>query len=356
MSEHLTPLMTAAIGFAYVGGFAFVAAGAYLTYRSRRLHPLLLVCISAISISWIEAPYDWAMYAQFAPAIPRMPSWWPLNMTWGGLPASVPPGYISYFVLPAVIGAAIGRRLSAHFRWRRPITLLTAGFAVGFLWAFLFNAILGARLGIFYYGRVIPGLALWQGSKHQYPLYDAVAMGVQMMVFAYLLGRTTPYGRTVIDAWADRVAPRRVPSAALSVAAVVVLGNLLYGAVFAPHLITKTQGWVTAGPTERLFPGVPNQPLNGTAKMKRTEALQPDRHFSDNRWHPETPEARMLTSWLLAQTPSSSAAASSGVRPPLSSHAAATPSSSSTSSEGLDRARRAPRVPSSASTTRRLPA
>jgi len=266
MSDHLTPLLTAAIGFAYVGGLGFVVVGAYLTYRRRRLHPLLLVCISAISISWIEAPYDWAMYAQFAPAIPRMPSWWPLNMTWGGLPASVPPGYISYFVLPALIGAGIGRRLSARFRWRRPLTLLTVGFFVGFCWAFLFNAILGARLGIFYYGRVIPGLALWQGSKHQYPVYDAVAMGVQMMVFAYLLGRTTPDGRTVIDTWADKVSSIRLGSAALSIVGVVLLGNLLYGAVFAPHLITKTQGWVTAGPTERLFPGVPNQPLTGTAR------------------------------------------------------------------------------------------
>ena len=45
------------------------------------------------------------MYAQFPPAIPRMPAWWPLNVTWGRtLPAAVPPGYIAYFVLPAVLG------------------------------------------------------------------------------------------------------------------------------------------------------------------------------------------------------------------------------------------------------------
>ena len=92
----------------------------YLSFRHRRVHPLLLLCISAISFSWIEAPYDWAMYAQFPPAIPRMPSWWPLNMTWGGLPLFVPVGYISYFVLPAVTGAALGRWLSAKFGWRRP--------------------------------------------------------------------------------------------------------------------------------------------------------------------------------------------------------------------------------------------
>ncbi|WP_405182475.1 spirocyclase AveC family protein [Nocardia sp. NBC_01377] len=260
MNGELTPLLKAAIAFAYVGGFTFVAIGVYLSYRRRRLHPLLLVCISAISFSWIEAPYDWAVYAQFAPAIPRMPSWWPLNLTWYGLPASVPPGYIAYFVLPPVIGAALGRRLIARFHWSRPTTLLVVGLVVGFIWAFLFNAILGARLGVFYYGRVIPGLALWEGTKNQYPLYDALAMGVQMMVFTYLLGRTDHEGRTVVDIWADAKASTRLRSSVLSVVGVVLIGHLLYGAVFAPHLATKLGGWVTAGPTAPLFPGIPNQP------------------------------------------------------------------------------------------------
>jgi hypothetical protein len=260
VTTELTPLLKASIGFAYLGGLAFVAVGAFLSYRRRRLHPLLLVCISAISISWIEAPYDWAVYAQFPPAIPRMPSWWPLNVTWGGLPASVPLGYVAYFVLPAVIGAALGRRLSSRFGWRGPITLLNVGLVVGCLWAFAFNAIIGARLGVFYYGRVIPGLALWAGTKHQYPVYDALAMGVQMMVFTYILGRTYPDGRTVIDRWADSRSTGPVQSAVLSIVAVVVLGDAVYGSVFAPHYVTKVSGLVTEGPTEPLFEGVPDQP------------------------------------------------------------------------------------------------
>jgi len=263
VNPGMTPLLAASIAFAYVGGFAFAATGVYLSCRRRRLHPLLLVSISAAAISWIEAPYDWAMYAQFPSAIPRMPSWWPLNMTWGGLPASVPIGYIAYFAIPAVIGAALGRRASARFGWRRPLALLTVGLAVGFTWAFLFNAILGARLGVFYYGRVIPGLALWEGSKHQYPLYDAVAMALQMAVFAYLLGRTDSEGRNLIEVWADSRTKSRLKSGLVSVAAVVLVGHALYLSVFAPHLITKLRGDVTAGPTEQLFPGVENQPLHG---------------------------------------------------------------------------------------------
>jgi hypothetical protein len=263
VNDELTPLLTASIAFAYVGGFAFLAAGVYLSFKRGRPHPLLLVCISAAAISWIEAPYDWAMYAQFPAAIPRMPSWWPLDMTWGGLPASVPPGYIAYFVLPAVIGAALGNRLSSRFGWRRPLALLWTGLVVGFCWALFFNAFIGARLGVFSYGRVIPGLALFEGTKHQYPLYDALAMGVQMMVFTYLLGRTDPDGRTIIDMWAESRTKGRVSSWLLSAFAIVVLGHVMYGAVFAPHLVTKLSGEVTAGPTEELFEGIPNQPLHG---------------------------------------------------------------------------------------------
>ena len=263
MIGELTPLLIGSMTFAYVTGIAFLVAGIYLSWRQRRPHPLLLVSISAIAISWIEAPYDWAMYAQFPSALPRMPSWWPMNATWGGLPASVPIGYISYFVLPALIGAALGNRAAAKFGWRRPQALLGVGFAVGFVWAFCFNALLGARLGVFHYGRVIPGLAIFQGTKYQYPVYDAIAMALQMMVFAYLLGRTDAQGRNVIESWADRRSKSTTGTFALSIIAVVVVGHVLYLAVFAPHLITKLQGDVTAGPTGELFPGVQNQPFNG---------------------------------------------------------------------------------------------
>ncbi|WP_094285603.1 spirocyclase AveC family protein [Mycobacterium lehmannii] len=261
MSTELTPALIVGLSFAYVGGVLFLAYGVYLSIRRGRLHPLLLLSISAISFSWIEAPYDWAVYAQFPPALPRMPSWWPMNMTWGGgLPSSVPIGYIPYFVLPAVIGAGLGRWLIRRFGWRRPQTLLIVGLLVGFCWALLFNGFFGPRPGVFYYGYVIPGLAIFEGSRFQYPLYDAFAMGLQMMVFTYLLGRVDSQGRNVIEVWADKRSTSRVGSSLLSIAAVVVVGHLMYGAVFAPHLATKLGGYVTSGPTEQLFPGVPNQP------------------------------------------------------------------------------------------------
>jgi hypothetical protein len=170
---------------------------------------------------------------------------------------------MSYFVIPALLGAALGTRVVARFGWRRPQTLLTVGIVVGFVWALLFNGGLGARLGVFYYGRVISGLALFEGTKHQYPVYDALAMALQMGVFAYLLGRTDSEGRNVIEAWADGRTSTRLRSGLLSAAAAVVVANALYLGVFAPHLATKLRGDVTAGPSEQLFPHVENQPLHG---------------------------------------------------------------------------------------------
>lgn len=256
-------ITTGALLGSYIQAAVLFFVGIGLSIRQRRLHPLLLVCVSAASFSWIEAPYDWAVYAQFPPALPRMPTWWPLNMTWGGLPSSVPAGYMGYFVMPAVLGAFLGRRLSSRYGWRRPQTLLTVGFFVGLVWAFLFNGFLGARLGVFHYGRVIHGLAIREGTQFQYPVYDAIAMGIQMMVFAYILGRTDLRGRSFVENWAASKTSGPVRAGLLSVAAVVVIGHAVYLSVFAPHLATKLMGLVDVGPTAQLYEGVPNQPLHG---------------------------------------------------------------------------------------------
>ena len=85
-------------------------------------------------------------------------------------------------------------------------------------------------------------------------------MGIQMMLFTYLLGRTDAQGRNVVEMWAESRSRSRVGSSILSVIAVVVIGNVVYSAVFAPHLVTKSGGWVTTQPAGELFPGVPNQP------------------------------------------------------------------------------------------------
>ena len=253
---------TNALYFSLATAVIFLIVGLVLSLRKGRPHPLLLVCISAASFSWIEAPYDWAVYAQFPPDLPRMPAWWPLNWTYGGgVPSSVPIGYISYFAIPAVTAFGLSRWLGEKFNLRRPQTLLTTGLLVGSLYALFFNGYIGAKMGVFHYGRVIEGLAIRAGTVEQYPLYDALAMGIQVMVVTYLLGRTDAHERTIIDAWADARTKTRRGSALLSIFGFVVIGNLVYLSVFAPHYVTKVMHLQTVAPSEQLYPGIPNQPL-----------------------------------------------------------------------------------------------
>jgi hypothetical protein len=82
-----------------------------------------------------------------------------------------------------------------------------------------------------------------------------------MMVFTYILGRTDSLGRTPIEVWAESKSKSHLRSSLLSIAAIIVIGHVVYLSVFAPHLATKVLGLQTVGPTEPLFEGVPNQPL-----------------------------------------------------------------------------------------------
>jgi hypothetical protein len=184
-----------------------------------------------------------------------------LNVTWGGLPASVPIGYIQYFVLPAVVAVWLARRLIPRVRWRPPITLLVVGLVVGFAWALFFNGLIGARQGTFHYGRVIPGLAIFPGTKHQYPLYDSLAMGIQMMLFTYLLGRTDEQGRNFIEVWASDRSKSATGATLRTIASIVVIANVAYLSVYTPHIITKMLHLQTTAPKGQLYDGVQNQPL-----------------------------------------------------------------------------------------------
>ena len=80
---------------------------------------------------------------------------------------------------------------------------------VGFCWGAVLQCRHRRAAGCLLLRSGDPGLAIFEGSKHQYPLYDALAMGVQMMVFTYLLGRTDSQGRNVIETRAQRVTKTR---------------------------------------------------------------------------------------------------------------------------------------------------
>ena len=194
-------------------------------------------------------------------------------MTWGGLPSSVPVGYIGYFCLPAVIGAALGRRLERTVRMaqadhapdRRPRRRLLLG--------------LGLQRGSRRPARRLllrlrdPGLGLFEGTLHQYPIYDAIAMGIQMMVFTYLLGRTDSQGRNVIEMWADKMSKTRVQSAVRVRRRRHRHRKRALRRGFRAPSRDEAWGYVTSGPTAQLFPGrtEPTQMTNCACSFAREE-------------------------------------------------------------------------------------
>jgi hypothetical protein len=177
------------------------------------------------------------------------------------MPQCIPLGYISYFVLPAVISVYLARWWSSKFQWREPIMLLTCGLTLGTVYAFVQNAYLCAKYGICRYGHAIEGLVIRAGTIYQYPLYECLTMGVTLMVLTYFLGRTDLAGRTLIEVWADSKAKSALGSAFLSIIGFIIVGNVTYLLVFAPNLATKVLHLQTVAAAEELYAGVPNQPF-----------------------------------------------------------------------------------------------
>ncbi len=244
--------------FSYGSAAALLLWSGIHSLRVGRPTPLFLVCIAALSIFWVEAPYDWTMYVQFHPDLPRAPKWGPLGATWGGLPAMVPAGYVMYFVLPAVVASWLALKIQGSGP-RRPYLVLTVGLVIGVVWAAA-NNINAADFGLYRYGRVPPNTALFPGTVRQYPLYDALAMGMQMMVFTYLLA-TRINGQDIVHYWlSSRTAGKPVP-AWKSIFVVVVAMHIMYLSLVIPHLIVNLAGLATVAPVQELYEGIPNQPL-----------------------------------------------------------------------------------------------
>ena len=124
----------------------------------------------------------------------------------------------------------------------------------------MFNAGLGARLGVFYYAYVIPGLGLFEGTCTSTPSTTPSPWASPSWCSPTCWAGRIRRAATSSRVWSDKVSKTKVQSALLSVVAMIVIGNVVYGAVFAPHLVTKLRGDVTSGPSGQLFPGVPNQP------------------------------------------------------------------------------------------------
>jgi Spirocyclase AveC-like len=243
--------------------FAMLGILTYLSFKQGRVMPGLWFVLGIFAMSWIEAPFDNAMYAQFHPDFHRLPPIGPIGMTQGLLPVIAPPGYIMYFLLPALVAVAVARLIIKRYNTNRVNTLLASGLVVGILWDVSIEGLQAQYLHLWTFSRVVPGLALSNGVG-LLPSYIPLAMAAFIVGAAYVIGNTTPEGDSVIDVWVKSRATSPGATFGLQALAYIVFCNVLYGLTYLPHAITKYAGMLTQTGVLVPYPGkIAMQPESG---------------------------------------------------------------------------------------------
>ena len=224
--------------------FAMLGTFAYLSVKRGRALPGLWLVLGIFAMSWIEAPFDNAMYAQFHPDFHRLPPIGPIGMTQGQLPVIAPPGYIMYFLLPSLIAAGIAKLVIKRFDTNRVNTLLTSGLVVGIIWDASIEGLQAQYLHLWTFSRVVPGLAISNGMG-LLPAYIPLAMAAFIVGSTYVIGNTTPEGDSVIDVSVNLLTTSPGARLGLKAIAYTVFCNVLYALTYLPHAITKYAGMLT---------------------------------------------------------------------------------------------------------------
>jgi hypothetical protein len=236
---------------------------AYLSYKRGRVLPGMWFVLGIFAMSWIEAPFDNAMYAQFHPDFHRLPAIGPIGMTEGQLPVIAPPGYIMYFLLPALIAIGIAKLVVKRYATLRINTLVASGLVVGIIWDMSIEGLQAQFLHLWTFSRVVPGLAISNGMG-LLPAYIPLAMAAFIVGAACVVGNTTPDGDSVIDVWAKSRTTSPGARLALQAVAYIVFCNVLYALTYLPHAITKYVGMLTQTGVLVPYPGrIAMQPESG---------------------------------------------------------------------------------------------
>jgi hypothetical protein len=243
--------------------FAMLGTFAYLSYKRGRVLPGLWLVLGIFAMSWIEAPFDNAMYAQFHPDFHRLPAIGPIGMTQGQLPVIAPPGYIMYFLLPALIAVGIAKLIIKRFDTNRVNTLMACGLAVGILWDLSIEGLQAQYLHLWTFSRVVPGLAI-SSDMGLLPAYIPLAMAAFIVFAAIIVGNTTRDGDSVVDVWAKSKSTSPGARLGLQAVAYIVLCNVVYASTYLPHAITKYAGMLTQTGVLVPYPGeIAMQPESG---------------------------------------------------------------------------------------------
>jgi hypothetical protein len=228
--------------------------------RTRRVHPGIWLTLAIIAISWLEAPFDRAMYVQFHPDMYRLPPVGPLAATHGGLPVVAPAGYVMYYLLPALVAIAIVDRLAVRWRLDRRRALVLVSVAIGLAFDLIMQFGPARLVPIWVFSRTAPYVTAFPGTRGQVPLYEPLAMALMITWSACLLGMRDANGDTHIERGARRWA--RSPGRRLVVTGLgyILALHVLYLYVVLPFLILWRGQMLTVTGDLRPFPSIPEQP------------------------------------------------------------------------------------------------
>lgn len=223
------------------------------SWREGRMHPAILVMVAITVVAILMEPLiNWGMYLNFDTRAPHFP----IDTPWMRIAPNVEPmscfyGYPYYFLLPALLAAAIYRRLSRHAPdtswWRRhPLSSLALlGWLTGMVFDFLVElAIL--RAGLYTYSQVWPVISIDVGKAWQFPALMAVpTIAATMSMSAVLLHRDAN-GCNVADNLTARVPGlRRIPTfGAVIVASLMCC--LTYGIYTGAFVAQRMMGLATS--------------------------------------------------------------------------------------------------------------
>lgn len=248
---------------AYLVFFGLLGGFTYLSFKRRRIISGLWLVLGIAVLSWMESPFDNAMYATFHPDFHRLPAIGPIGMTQGGLPVIAPPGYILYFVLPALIAVGIAKPIRKRYNTNRVNTLMTCGLAVGIIWDITIEGLQAQYMHLWTFSRVIPGFAI-SNDMGLIPAYVPLAMALMIAFVTVVLGNTTPDGDSVVDVWAKSKTASPGARRGLQAVAYIVLCHLVYLSSYLPHAITKYAGMMTQTGVLVPYPGkIEMQPESG---------------------------------------------------------------------------------------------
>lgn len=243
------------VGLVAILGY-FVALGV----RDRRVHPGIWLTLGILTVAWMEAPYDRSMYVQFNPELHRLPGWGPIAATQGGLPVIAPPGYVMYFLGPALVAVAIADVVARRWKFGRPQTLIVVGILVGVVFDGVMQFGQSQLIPLWVFSRTAPGVTVFSGAQQQIPIYDLLAMGSMIMWMTYILGRRGPDGDTLVDPWIRRWATGTYSRPAASAVTYIAVVHLVYLYVYAPHEILYRANMLTETGVLQPFPAIPVQP------------------------------------------------------------------------------------------------